>query len=316
MTRSRSARPPLKDVAAELTAALRLVAHVSPDPSSCHTRAEKVDAAFIKKCIAMCDKGCVNRPRRFRTLHHFACSGGTLVSRAVATMPNVRLLSEVDPLSELPFQGNAPKFVPTDLVGLLRHGTKPVARELIVDSFRAAMTVIHAHTEAVGQYLVIRDHAHGHYCYGTDYASRPSLRDLLTPEAPVLSVVTVRHPVDSFASLLNNGWIHFSPGTLDEYAKRYLAFLDRCRDVPIYRYEDFVMDPGRILQGICSALELPASEFREDLLESYVISGDSGRAGNRISARERRDEATQLLNEARSSDSMILLCKTLNYPLH
>ena len=36
-----------------------------------------------------------------RVVHHWACSGGTIISRSLAQLPNVVLLSEVHPLAHL-----------------------------------------------------------------------------------------------------------------------------------------------------------------------------------------------------------------------
>ena len=45
-----------------------------------------------------CSCNSLSRPFA-RAIHHFACSGGTVISKCVAAMPHVALLSEVNPLN-------------------------------------------------------------------------------------------------------------------------------------------------------------------------------------------------------------------------
>ena len=56
-------------------------------------------ASLLDQCLDLCADRGAGGPEPVRLLHHFACSGGSLISKCVATMPNVQLLSEVDPLS-------------------------------------------------------------------------------------------------------------------------------------------------------------------------------------------------------------------------
>lgn len=157
-----------------------------------------------------------------RTLHHFACTGGTLISKCLASMPNTQVLSEVEPHSRLDADK---KFAPTDLIQLLRMSSRPSSLELESKVFLAALDAIYQDCNQKGLRLVLRDHAHSRYCHGDIEVEVPSLRQIVAAEYEALSIVTVRHPLDSYLSLVNEGWLHFSPQTIDEYAKRYLEFI-------------------------------------------------------------------------------------------
>ena len=67
-----------------------------------------------------------------RTIHHFACTGGTLISKCIATMPNTQMLSEVDPLSTM-LQSKKPKFALTDIIILMQQSTRGIESGLIID---------------------------------------------------------------------------------------------------------------------------------------------------------------------------------------
>lgn len=253
---------------------------------------------LLQQCLALSrtPEGGVEEP--VRTVHHLACSGGTLISRCIGALPNVQLLSEVDPLATLPGQAGKPRFAPTDMVTLLRQSTRGTTPSLLIELFHAELKVVHADARARGQHLVLRDHAHTQFCRNDqDIGQRPDLRRIVAAAFPVRSVVTVRHPVDSFASLQANGWVQFTPATFDEYCRRYGLFLDAMGDTPVVRYEDFLQAPQAVMAQICSDLGLPFDPGFEQLFPTLVLSGDSGRSGAVLEARPRRPEAIALFEQ-------------------
>ncbi|SNR72572.1 sulfotransferase [Puniceibacterium sediminis] len=248
-----------------------------------------------------------------RTLHHMACSGGTLISKALAAMPNTVMLSEIDPLSTLHLRAPKPPFLPTDLIAGLRYSPRGIGEQTILHIFTAGLTALRDDLHTQGLALVLRDHAHSQFCTDQDRQARPTLHKLVSDALPVLSVVTVRHPLDSFLSLRNNKWAHFQPATLQEYCLRYLDFLDAHVDLPLYRYEDFVADPARVTAEICDALDLPFNPGFEPLLPLMALSGDSGRAGAQIETRDRRAVSADLRADANQSPAYARLCARLGY---
>lgn len=277
---------------------------VAPEPS------------LLQQCLSLCVGSNARHQPPIRTLHHLACTGGTLIAKCIAALPNVQLLSEVDPLSMMTHGPKGSKFLPTDMIGLVRRSTRGGEDALMAEMFRAALRVLYEDTVAKGQRLVLRDHAHSHFCTDSRVPDRPGLRALLPDDLPSLAVVTVRHPLDSYASLVTNGWLHFSPPTLDEYARRYLAFLELHRDTPRLRYEDFVDDPPKGLGHICDALQLPMQHDFTDLFGLFEISGDSGRRSDVIGAvPSRRAAVTALTVDARDSSAFQQLCEILGYSI-
>lgn len=252
-------------------------------------------------------------PEPVRLLHHFACTGGSLLSKLVALMPNTLLLSEIDPLSTLALNRNAPRFAPTDLIYGMRVALRPSDDAAVLKVFLAGLEALHAETGMQGRRLVLRDHSHSHFCTRTEIHGRQTLREILSPRFDCLSLVTVRHPLDSFAALDRNRWTHFDPFTLDEYAARYRAFLDRHADCPVIRYEDLVAAPDTTLAQICDTLRLPFAPEATDLLSVVAVSGDSGRSGSDIRPRPRRPMPDWILQQARTSRQYGALCEGLGY---
>lgn len=254
-------------------------------------------------------------PPPLRSIHHFACSGGTLMTKCLTALPNVVTLSEIDPLSQqmLDLTGQSVPFAPTDLIWWLRHATRNVDEDMLVDVFCAGLRVAHEQLSQNGHHLLLRDHAHSQFCRAIDPDSRPSLHEMLTAAFPVLSLVSVRHPLDSLLSLRSNGWIHFQPDTLEEYSQRYLMFLDRHAGLPVIKYEDFVADPETVLIQMSELLDLPFNPMALDLLSVVRLSGDSGRASTKIALRPRRKLPADLEDARGQSPAYNALCDRLSY---
>ncbi|WP_158025524.1 MULTISPECIES: sulfotransferase [Maricaulis] len=255
----------------------------------------------------------VGEPAPIRTIHHFACTGGTLIARGLQSQPNSLLLSEVDPLSTAQLNTQRSRFAPTDPILLARGALNPVDEGTAVEMFGAAVKVLYTRLNRTGRRLILRDHTHSQFCTDVDYGARPTLAAMLADVAPLRSIVTVRHPIDSYLALDQNGWRHFSPFSLEEYARRYLAFLAAYEDVAIIRYESFVSDPDETMRGICRRLELVYNPDWKALLSAVQLSGDSGRRGDKIAPRSRRAYSDDLVQEAQASTSYQALCLQLGY---
>lgn len=267
---------------------------------------------LLEQCREVVRTSKANTLRPMRSIHHFACSGGTLISRCLAAMPNTQLLSEVDPLSTV---GQRETFVPTSLIRLAQHGSRPPSQDVLVDIFLAGLDVLSNDARQNGFDMVLRDHAHSQFCLGSAVLERPTLGEMLDPHYALRSVVSIRHPLDSYLSMEKLDWIRFTPRTLEEYARRYDAFLDRYAGIDIVRYEEFVENPEAQIQRICSILGL---QYNADFLHVFAalrLSGDSGRGGGEISARKRRNVTPDMLKEIDQSPAFKELCNKLGYDI-
>lgn len=268
--------------------------------------------SLLEQCEALVEAS--PDPEPVRTVHHFACTGGTLICKCLAVMPNVTVLSEIDPLSGLPVRPGTPAvFAPTDLIYGARRAVRPIDDLATAKVFNAALQALYEVTREQGLHLCLRDHAHSQFCTDALPDDRPTLDEIVSRVLPVRSVVTVRHPLESFLSLINNKWQHFKPFTLEEYAQRYIRFLDRYDGVALFRYEAFVAAPDAVLQEICAALDLPFSGGAESLHRLASLSGDSGRKSNRISARPRRLVPDDVAAQVPRSPAYAALCERLDY---
>lgn len=245
-------------------------------------------------------------------LHHVACSGGTIISQCIAAMEDVCLLSEVHP-----FNRYAPEFNPSNPLVLYEKNYGRLPSETTAGSFTWDISLLHRQATSMGKTLILRDHTHSEFFSGPPSSIDNTIgtTDCLATHFYTISILTVRHPLDSFLSLANNGWdVQFMPNTLDEYCRRYIAFLERYREKPIYKYEDFCRDPDSTLERLCIDLHISyCSEYRSRL-SSIKVSGNSGRSSSsEIKPRPRRPMNTSLLDQIRTSKNYKRLCDLLGY---
>lgn len=248
-----------------------------------------------------------------RSLHHFACTGGTLISKCLAALPGSVLLSEIDPLSTLHLGRGQKLFFPTDILADLHIGVRRPTAEDLCDIFMAGILRMRDRLAESGQTLIVRDHAHSQFCTDVDPAGRPTVHDILAKRAPVRALLTLRHPLDSFLALQANKWDHFAPFTLEEYCLRYRVFLAAHDGIARISYEAFVAEPEKVLQQMCDILDLPFNPLALDLIDLFRLSGDSGRSSGQIVPRPRRAVPKELALQADQGPTYGKLCAELGY---
>lgn len=248
-----------------------------------------------------------------RTIHHFACTGGTLISKCLSALPNVFLLSEVHPFSELEINTEKPKFTPSNLSKLARYASIPMIDKLADKIFVDSIKSIHRHLESVGGQLILRDHSHSDYCIGSSVAQKPKVSSILEEDFEIYSVATIRDPIDSYMSLVRNGWVKFEPDSLDEYCRRMLIFLSEFSEEKIFRYEDFLGQPQKIMKEMCAILSVGYCERFSEIFDIFKLTGDSGRSGVDISKRNRLEIGGDLIGKAISSKFYNIVCEKFNY---
>lgn len=301
-----------EDLKGLIDEALSLLVPYSQDASLPHQGATAPLESLLAQCQSYSQRIVNASAPPLRVIHHFACTGGTLMSRALACQPNTLLLSEVDPLSTAK-RGNE-QFAPSDLAFLASTNLRPPTAATKIGMFCAALGVLHRDSENRGQHVILRDHTHSHFCIPSDPTQRPLIKDMLTPDFDVCNLITVRHPLDSLLALRANGWARAPVDTLDAYANRYLMFLNSYPGVDIFRYEDFVRNPDKICHDMAEVLKLDYNPRWQDLLPIVHLTGDSGRRGTHIRPRSRRSmDSLTKADLAKGSAAYEKLCAELGY---
>ncbi|QNI99004.1 hypothetical protein SynA1562_00138 [Synechococcus sp. A15-62] len=245
-----------------------------------------------------------------RSIHHLACTGGTLISKCLASMCNVALVGEINPFNE-----TGTKYELTNPLLLLRNNYRKLTEEEIMEAFKEQIANVYRICKNDDVDLILRDHSHTDFFIGDKISKICPIKDGLGDDYELISVVTIRHPLDSYLSMLFNGWEkQFYPNDINEYSKRYMCFLDKYSDLPLIRYEDFCANPVSTMQSICEILEL---QFNEDFLQEFgdhKLSGDSGRSGTKsIEQRSRRKMPQGLEESLQKSEYYFKLIEKLGY---
>ena len=242
--------------------------------------------SLLSRCDEICHQFEEKKPV-IRIIHHLACSGGTLISKCISAMPNVYLLSEIHPFSDLGKGTKVPKYAPSDIASLTKYANVPQQKELATRLFKQAIDEVYQHVTRYGGVLVLRDHTHADYNTNEAIPEKSTLVALLEESYEVKSVLTIRNPIDSYSSLLKNNWVHFEPKTFDEYCRRLLCLYRQFDSTHIFKYEDFTENPQQQMNALTQALNLPFDDTFEDVFSLFKVTGDSGRTSDEISPRER-----------------------------
>ena len=248
-----------------------------------------------------------------RIIFHFACSGGTLVSKCLAALPNVFLFSELHPTSTLHMGNGNPRFLPSDVTTHARYAGVPSVDDLAWKLFTNNIQVANQHIRDLGGYMVIRDHTHSDYCVGNNLVTSSAIIEHLRNDFDILKVVTLRNPIDSFLSLQKNGWVHFEPANFEEYCRRLIEFLRQFDVSEIIRYEDIVKYPKRNIKKLARKLKLPYSPTFIETFSAFKVTGDSGRTGDVISLRPRRELSKAFEEEINNSGSFQYIANKFGY---
>ncbi|GAB5380444.1 MAG: hypothetical protein Alis3KO_25840 [Aliiglaciecola sp.] len=268
--------------------------------------------SLLERCANIVSNEQLSSKPSLRIVHHFACSGGTLLSKCISSLPNVYLLSEIHPLS-LNHLGSKPKYLPTDTISLARYAKVPDVDFFAKQLFLRNIQYTEKYISDRGGILVLREHTHIDYCLGKKASPYSVVDKSLNKHFDLKHVVTVRNPIDSYVSLKLNDWVQFSPPTFDEYCKRLLKFINRYSKKSIIKYEDFVEEPFKKIRKICKLLDLPYDERFIDIFDLFDVTGDSGRSGGSIEKRERRQIDSSLVDEIHASKNFNKVCKILKY---
>jgi hypothetical protein len=204
-------------------------------------------------------------------IHQLARSGGTILSKCIACMQDVVLLSEIHPtgskLSNQVFgRGGGymhhslwqshfwhQLFEPQELLWVVEQAGKADAND-----FAEHIALIQARCAAAQKHLVIRDWCHIDFL-GVPFTSELSLQmtttNALATFFELKRLFTLRHPLDQWLST-NKGFTESFGVDVDieRYLQGYLPFAIAAAEHGFVRYEDFVAQPAETLITMCDYL--------------------------------------------------------------
>lgn len=208
------------------------------------------------------------------------------------------------------------RFAPMNLVSqFAKQYSDLTDAQLRADFFTSQVDLLLRTCDANNRSLILRDHSHPDYMrarprHGSALLSHLDGYDLK-------SVVTIRDPVDSYLSCVRRKWLKAIDSDFGRYCDRILKFINDFEGSPVYRYEDFCVDPTATMREMCASLDL---KFAEDFLDKFSeieLTGDSGRTSATISLPPRREIdpeiAKGLIEAASNSPNYQILCERFGY---
>ncbi|MDP5143082.1 hypothetical protein ORJ00_10030 [Rheinheimera baltica] len=315
MSKQQDTMPNLSELQLQLQQALALIENNNinkPDVALTDLRSFHHTESLLQRCEQVVQASQPQKPI-LRIIHHFACSGGTLISKCIAAQPNVFLLSELHPTTRLGFNANKGTYTPRDVITQALYSQIPEVDKLAEQLFVENIIATEKHVRERGGYLVIRAHTHADYCTTIEIPEVDTISRLLSPHFEIKNVITLRNPIDSFSSLRKNGWVHFEPDNFDEYCKRLYNFLKGFDFGDVFRYEDFVIDPIPHMKRMCGAYSLQLNDMFEDVFSQFIVSGDSGRSSDLIGVRDRVELPSSDICIMKQSYWFKKLAKDYNY---
>lgn len=271
--------------------------------------------SLLERCRAVTEQDKNRIKPTLRVIHHFACSGGTLISKCIAAQLNVFLLSELHPTTRHGFDSERAQFTPRDVVTQAIYSRIPDVDTLAKNIFVKNIIETEKHVRRLGGYLVLRAHSHSDYCTCQPLPNENSIQSLLEPHFNIKNLVTIRDPIDSFLSLRENKWVHFTPNIFDEYCRRFLIFIESLPKAKIIKYENFVVSPDKEMIEINEFYKLGIPISNLDDIDIYQVSGDSGRQGVEIKPRKRKEISKDFKSEILNSNYFKLIVERFNYGL-
>ena len=250
-----------------------------------------------------------------RIIHHWPCSGGTLISKCIASYPNIVFLSEVHPYAYLRhMKTDENKYLPTDIIRQLSFQRNGRSSNLCNAAFLGAIQEINKKTSEMNKKLVIRDHSYIDYFVGPLPRKDSLIHEIFSESNQLLRILTVRHPLDSWLSLKLHQWdeaIQFN--SFDEYCLRIKIMISAMKDVPIFYYEKFCINPELVMRNISKSLDIKFNKSFLSNFNSIKLSGDSGRKSQDIFPRERRNAESEFKKNIMLCENFLEVCNILNY---
>ena len=246
----------------------------------------------------------------------FARSGGTVLNQCLGSLPNVIMVSEVSPLAGQWYKGNMS-------LGTIKDQAKNWYQiDLKLNGFVESALELEEICRRSGRQLIIRDWTFGGY-FSFDKNPSPPADKLLSLETlkgkcEVVPFCFVRDAIDVWISLAMR-----QPVEMQTFFAQYLKYVQdiKTRNIPVFKYEDFVRNPEGIIRQICRCVGLEFSDSWKNYISHDKVLGDNvfdpdsrGRRTHIIKPLLRRHLSMEKIDKINRCGEMIRANELLNYP--
>jgi hypothetical protein len=196
----------------------------------------------------------------------YARTGGTLLSRCLASLPGTFVLSEI----------NIEALCPNSCSTIGEQAEKWYGLKLKSKDFIDQVNEIYEYCQSNNMTLIIRDWTFGSFVSSKYNNFHPS-KTLATYKAlkkkfPVVAFGLVRDAVDIWLSL------EASPRTFYDTKLESLFELTEClieNNIKLFKYEDFCRNSEKFMKKICDFINLDYSDTYKKYTEYLNVTGDT-----------------------------------------
>lgn len=266
-----------------------------------------------------------------RMIHGLARSGGTIISRCIAALPDVVLYSEIHadgpiqigrPSGQIAHSGSILWQTETWYPAIHRHlGDIDTLDNRLRNDADVLKRVIEA-SYAENRLPVIRDWSFGDFIgwpVEAEPGNRLSVHEALAADHDISALVILRHPLACFMSYLQSNPANMAylslPG-IEKFMAGYRRFLEATANKPRLRYEDFLADPNTAIRKAAEALQLTFIEgFADNWSDRARITGDATASRSQAIGMTRQIEIPASIVDfaSRQRDVQAILA-SLDYP--
>ena len=247
-----------------------------------------------------------------RIIHHMARTGGTVISKCLASMDEVILLSEIHPLGIKKFNPVSQAHEWYDLF------SEQEMQDILAAAleFSDMVRIINDRVDKHGKKLVLRDWSHLDFTavpFLPKASYRLQLYDSLVPEFDIFCIATTRHPIDQWLSLDNlaimNGKIN-----LQQYLYGFLKFAEKAKQIGFIRYEDFIRQPDETLRRVTGSLQISFDAGYKDKWMHYTnVTGDTANKQQEIKPQKKPQLKRNVLKKFEKSKDYWAALDILGY---
>lgn len=200
-------------------------------------------------------------------IYNFARSGGTLLNKCLASMPNVVMLSEVSRFGG--GYGERGKESPTTVQ---QQAEQWYDIRLTSSGFEDGILELHKYCQENNKHLIIRDWSYINFFKNESYNNEPELELGVYHKIPGLAfnhIAFVRDAIDV--------WISRGMPSVDEFFKKYLLYVNQIKvlGTRIFKYEEFCESPEKSLKDICEYIGVEYRDVLPEALSYQKVNGDT-----------------------------------------
>ncbi len=243
----------------------------------------------------------------------YARSGGTLLNQCLGLLPNVVILSELNPLG-----GGAGRKRNKSYRTVWEQAKNWYNIDVNSSNFVQEIVDLKKITDARNKRLIVRDWTFVNFNPLPHNKNNPSysLKALkcLKNEIDLIPFAFVRDSIDV--------WLSRNTPPVEDFFKRYLNYVKELikNNIKIFKYEDFCQNPDSILKKMCEYLDIKFSNNYKNYKSFTTVHGDiqslkpsRGRKLNKIKLLPRKKISTDKITKLNNCKKMQKANKLLDY---